>query len=120
MRIRTSNLTFEEGCHRYLVRRIQCDRLGTARLYRFVCQTQTREFFQVRLYNSQGGSIAVSKKGTAGKHVGQELDAFLTYTYGANVFGAGFGHLFKGGFIMNTTPQVNPRYFYVFQQYSFK
>jgi len=72
------------------------------------------------LYNSQGSSIAVSKKGVAGTHVGQELDSFMTYSRGAHVFGAGFGHFFKGEFINNTTPHVNPRYLYIFQQYSFK
>ncbi len=72
------------------------------------------------LYNSQGSSIALSKKGTAGTHVGQELDSFLTCKLGAHLFGAGFGHFFKGEFIMNTTPHVNPRYLYLFQQYSFK
>jgi hypothetical protein len=72
------------------------------------------------LYNSQGNPIAVSPQGTAGKHVGQELDAFLTYTYGGHQFGAGFGHFFHGEFIANTTPHINPRYFYIFQQYSFK
>ena len=72
------------------------------------------------LYNGQGNSIAMSKTGTAGTHVGQELDSFLTYAYGAHLFGAGFGHFFKAEFIANTTPNVNPRYFYIFQQYSFK
>lgn len=72
------------------------------------------------LYNSTGGSIAISKKGTAGTHVGQELDSFVTYAYGAHLFGAGMGHFFKGEFITNTTPNINPRYFYVFQQYSFR
>jgi hypothetical protein len=72
------------------------------------------------LYNAQGGSITVSPKGTAGTHVGQELDVFATYKTGAHTFGAGFGHFFKGEFIDNTTPHVNPRYFYVFQQYSFR
>ena len=72
------------------------------------------------LYNSQGSSIAISKKGIAGTHVGQELDSFVTYTHGAHLFGAGVGHFFKGEFIDLTTQHINPRYFYVFQQYSFK
>lgn len=72
------------------------------------------------LYNSGGSPIATSANGTAGTHVGQELDAFLTYRHGAHLFGAGFGHFFKGEFVENTTPHINPRYFYVFQQYSFK
>jgi Alginate export len=72
------------------------------------------------LYNSQGKSLAVSAKGLAGTHVGQELDSFLTYKYGVHLFGAGFGHFFKGQFVELTTKNINPRYFYVFQQYSFR
>jgi hypothetical protein len=72
------------------------------------------------LYNSSGSSIAVSKKGTAGTHVGQELDSFLTCKLGAHLVGAGFGHFFAGEFVERTTPHVNPRYLYIFQQYSFK
>ena len=72
------------------------------------------------LYNSQGSSLALSKKGTAGTHVGQELDSFVTYKYRAHTFGAGVGHFFAGGFVENTTLHVNPRYMYLFQQYSFK
>ena len=70
------------------------------------------------LYNSQGKSIAVSAKGWDGAHVGQELDSFVTYKYRANLFGAGFGHFFKGEFIEAATPHINPRYFYIFQQYT--
>jgi hypothetical protein len=72
------------------------------------------------LYASPGTAISTSKNGTAGTHVGQELDSFLTYQKGAHLFGAGFGHFFKGEFVDATTPHINPRYFYVFQQYSFK
>ena len=70
------------------------------------------------LYNSQGKSIAVSTKGLAGTHVGQELDTFATYKYGGHLFGAGFGHFFKGQFVETATQHINPRYFYVFQQYT--
>lgn len=72
------------------------------------------------LYNSQGGSIAVSAKGTAGTHVGQEADLFATYKWGAHTFGGGFGHFFKGEFVDSATAHINPRYFYIFQQYSFR
>jgi len=72
------------------------------------------------LYNSSGSSIAQSKKGTAGTHVGQELDSFLTCKVGAHLVGAGYGHFFAGEFVVHTTPHVNPRYLYIFQQYSFK
>ena len=72
------------------------------------------------LYNIQGAPVAISRTGTAGTHVGQELDLFMTYTRGAHLFGAGFGHFFKGEFIHNSAFNINPRYFYVFQQYSFR
>jgi hypothetical protein len=72
------------------------------------------------LYNSAGTAISTSKTGAAGTRVGQELDSFVTYHYGAHLFGAGFGHFFKGRFVDETTKNVNPRYFYIFQQYSFK
>jgi hypothetical protein len=72
------------------------------------------------LYNSQGASIAVSKTGKAGTHVGRELDGFVTYKVHGYTFGAGFGHFFHGEFIENTTQHVNPRYMYLFQQYAFK
>lgn len=72
------------------------------------------------LYNSSGAAIATSKGGTAGTKVGQELDGFVTYKYGAHLFGAGVGHFFKGEFVTETTKDINPRYFYFFQQYSFK
>jgi hypothetical protein len=72
------------------------------------------------LYNSSGSAISTSKTGANGTRVGQELDGFVTYKYGAHLFGAGVGHFFKGQFVDETTKNVNPRYFYVFQQYTFK
>ena len=72
------------------------------------------------LYNSSGSQIAISKKGTAGTHVGQELDAFTTFAVRDHTFYAGFGHFFKGEFVENTTPGINPRYFYFAQQYVIK
>ena len=72
------------------------------------------------LYNSSGSAISTSKTGIAGTHVGQELDGFVTYKHGAHLFGAGFGHFFKGQFVEETTKDINPRYLYVFQQYSFR
>jgi hypothetical protein len=72
------------------------------------------------VYNGSGSKIAISSNGTAGTHVGQELDSFLTFTRGKHTFYAGFGHFFKGDFIRNTTPGINPRYFYIAQQYVVK
>ena len=72
------------------------------------------------LYNSAGAAFATSKPGTAGTRVGQGLDGFVTYQYGAHLFGAGVGHFFKGEFVVETTKNIDPRYFYIFQQYTFK
>ena len=72
------------------------------------------------LYSSSGSKLAISAGGTAGRTVGQELDGFATYTWGAHTFLAGFGHFFKGPFVVNTTPGINPRYFYIAQQYTIK
>jgi hypothetical protein len=71
------------------------------------------------LYNGSGKSIVVRAKGNAGTHVGQELDEFATYTSNGWQYGLGFGHLFAGEFLHNTTPAVNTRYLYVFQSFSF-
>jgi hypothetical protein len=72
------------------------------------------------LFNSSGTVISTSRNGNSTTRVGQELDSFVTYKHGAHLFGAGFGHFFKGEFVNQTTRDVNPRYLYVFQQYSFK
>jgi hypothetical protein len=71
------------------------------------------------LYNSSGKAIFRSPSGSAGRHVGQESDLFITYKYRAWTFGAGFGHLYKGEFIRNVTKGVGPNYAYVFHTYSF-
>ena len=70
------------------------------------------------LYAASGAQIAMSNQGTGGTHVGQELDSFLTLKLGTHTFYAGFGHFFKGEFVQNTTPRINPRYFYIAQQYT--
>lgn len=72
------------------------------------------------LYAGNGTQLAISAKGTAGTHVGQELDSFMTVTAGNHTFLAGFGHFFKGPFVTGTTPGINPRYFYIAQQYVLK
>ncbi len=67
------------------------------------------------LYNSSGKSIARSAAGTAGRHIGQETDLFLTYRWGKHLqIGAGYGYLFKGEFVNRTTSGVNPNYVYLF------
>ena len=71
------------------------------------------------LYNSSGGSIVRSAKGTAGTHVGQEADVFGTYQASGWTFGAGMAHVFAGGFLRAATPGVNTNYLFVFQSYTF-
>jgi hypothetical protein len=70
-------------------------------------------------YNAQGRPIARSATGTAGTHIGQELDLYFTYKRSAWTTGAGYGHLFPGEFIQRTTPGRSPAYAYIFQTYSF-
>jgi hypothetical protein len=72
------------------------------------------------LYNSSGSKISISTKGLAGTRVGQELDSFATFKVHQHTFYAGFGHFFKGEFVDNTTAGINPRYFYIAQQYNIK
>lgn len=71
------------------------------------------------LYNGVGRAIVHSASGTAGRHVGQEADVFITFKYNHFTLGAGYGYFFNGHFIRNTTPGANPVYAYVFHQYSF-
>jgi hypothetical protein len=67
------------------------------------------------LYNGAGAPIARSPGGAAGRHVGREFDLFAAYRFKRTAFGAGYGYLFKGGFIRAATPGVNPGYVYCFQ-----
>jgi len=71
------------------------------------------------LYSSSS-SIATSKDGIAGTHVGQEVDTFATYKTKHNIFGAGVGYFAGGEFVRNTTTNINPRYYYIFQQFVIK
>ena len=69
------------------------------------------------IYNGSG-KLIVRSAGNAGRHVGRETDFFGTYTYKHFTFGAGYGHLFTGGFLRQTTPGVDPTYLYIFHTYS--
>lgn len=71
------------------------------------------------LYNGAGKPIAISVGGTAGRHVGEELDLFGVYRFKHTMVGAGYGYLFKGQFMRNAIPGVNPSYVYCFQTVSF-
>ncbi len=71
------------------------------------------------LYTNSGGVIAQDPTGAAGRHVGQEVDFYLTYKYRVFQFGAGYGYFMKGDFIRYASSGVNSNYFYVFHTYSF-
>jgi hypothetical protein len=70
------------------------------------------------IYNNPGRLIVRSATGTAGRHVGREADVFGTYKYKNFMLGAGYGHLFPGGFLLKTTPGVGPTYLYFFHTYT--
>jgi len=72
------------------------------------------------LYNSSGSKISSSSTGAPGSHVGRELDAFGTWTIGNHTLLAGYGQFFRGAFVQQTTPGLNPRYIYFAQQYTLK
>jgi hypothetical protein len=71
------------------------------------------------IYNGSGKAISRSATGTAGRHIGEELDSFVTYKYRHFLIGAGYGYFFKGEFINHTTPGVSPSYVYLFHTYTF-
>jgi hypothetical protein len=57
------------------------------------------------LYSTSNTVLALRPNGTAGRFVGQELDATTSYAVSTQVrIGAGLGHLFAGEFLKNTTP----------------
>lgn len=70
------------------------------------------------LYSGAGKAIASSANGSAGTHVGQEGDTFVTYKYRHFLFGAGYGYFDAGGFLRRTTPGASPTYLYIFHSYS--
>lgn len=70
------------------------------------------------LYNGSGKAIVRSANGSAGRHVGQETDLFLTFKHRHFQWGAGYGYFFPGAFIQKTTPGASPSYVYVFQTYA--
>jgi len=70
------------------------------------------------LYNGSGKSIATSANGSAGRHVGQETDVFVTFKWRHFQTGAGYGYVYPGTFLLKTTPGVAPTYVYIFHTYS--
>ena len=66
------------------------------------------------LYSAGGAAIVRSPSGTAGRHVGQEIDIQTAYTYSPQLqIAAGYAYLIPGEFLNNTTPGHAYSYPYV-------
>ncbi len=72
------------------------------------------------LYNAAGAVVARKTDGSAGRFVGQELDAQSTYPLTPQMqLGLGYAHIFPGTFLKNTTPGKPYNFSYVMVTYSF-
>ncbi len=72
------------------------------------------------LYSAGGAAVARSAAGTAGRHVGQELDLQAAYNYSPQLqIGGGYAYLIPGQFLKNTTPGHAYSYPYVMVTYVF-
>lgn len=72
------------------------------------------------LYSSSGAAVFRSASGTAGTHVGQEIDFTGTWTFAkAFTAGAGVAHIFPGEFLKAVTPGNPYTYPYLMMVYKF-
>lgn len=72
------------------------------------------------LYNAGGALVARAADGTAGRHVGQEVDGQAVYAVSRQIqIGAGMGHIFPGRFLRRATPGRAYTYPYVMLTYAF-
>ena len=72
------------------------------------------------LYSSSGALVTRSPTGTAGTHVGQELDGQATYVYSPQLqINGGLAHVFPGEFLKNATAGHQYTYPYVMVTYVF-
>jgi hypothetical protein len=72
------------------------------------------------LYSASGALVARSTAGTAGRHVGQELDGQVSFAYSPQLqIAGGYAHLFTGEFLRNTTPGRSYKAPYVMVTYVF-
>jgi hypothetical protein len=72
------------------------------------------------LYSASGALVARSAAGTAGTHVGQELDGQATYGYSPQLqINVGLAHIFPGQFLRNATAGHAYTYPYVMVTYVF-
>ena len=71
------------------------------------------------LYNTSGGAIVQNALGTAGNHVGQEVDAYTWYEINRHVnIGFGVAHILPGRFL--TTMEKGPSFTYPYFALNFK
>jgi len=72
------------------------------------------------LYTAASAVVALRADGTAGRFVGQELDATTSYTFSKQFhIGGGLGHLFTGGFLKRATPGAGYTFPYLMAGYAF-
>jgi hypothetical protein len=71
------------------------------------------------LYNTSGGTIVRNTAGTAGNHVGNELDGYTWYEINRHLnFGFGFAHIFPGQFLQKM--EKGPNFSYPYFALNFK
>ncbi|MGH9659957.1 MAG: alginate export family protein [Bryobacteraceae bacterium] len=70
------------------------------------------------LYDPRGRALVAPAPGARGRHIGRELDLFVTWRRSHLQLGAGFAHLFAGRFLRTATPGVNTRYLYISQTWT--
>jgi hypothetical protein len=72
------------------------------------------------LYSASGAVVTRSANGSAGRYVGQELDAQATYTYSPQLqIGGGYARMIPGEFLKATTPGRTYNYTYLMVTYVF-
>jgi hypothetical protein len=72
------------------------------------------------LYSASGAVVARSAAGTAGRHVGHELDAQAGYAYSPQLqIAGGYAHMVPGAFLTNTTPGYTYKSPYLMVTYVF-
>lgn len=72
------------------------------------------------LYNTSSTALARSATGTAGSHIGQELDLVANWTVSPSFqVGSGIGHIFPGEFLKKTTSGSGYTFPYVMFMYKF-
>jgi hypothetical protein len=72
------------------------------------------------LYNAGGAVVARSTAGTAGRRVGQEIDAQVAYTYSTQLqINGGYAYLMPGEFLKTVTPGQAYSYSYLMITYVF-